>query len=289
MVGNELTARLVDKTFALTRLANTYDVTFYTLDAAGLESSAGTRAGHQIVVNGRSFNMKPSRQVESRRRDSRQGTLFTLAHETGGLAILNANRIDGDLVRIEDSVRRFYSLGFAPPEGSEPGTGHLVRVELEPARKGYELHYQRSYVDQAPADRTAGRLMSSLLLGYQDNPLGVSLEVGRAKVGEGGLPTVTLRIGLPLASLVWLEQGDRRTGEVELFIAVQSGDGESVDMRHKSIPLQISESLWAQASTGTHTLEIALPVPSTDARLAFAVADRVGSRTSYLSPSTDGT
>ena len=284
VAGGEMATSITDRTFRLTRLANSVDVTLHTLDATGLEgnSSAGVGGSQTFEHSGRTYDLRETPAVDRLRRQSRQGTLFTLAQETGGMAILNANDIRRDLEKVDDSMRRFYSLGFRPPAGGAEGESHLLRVELEPPRKGHRLHYRRTYEAREPADRTVGQLMSALLLGLEENPLGVDIQVGKPQVGDTGLATVALRIALPFGALGWLEHGDHRTGEVELFIAVQDGEGNEIDMRRKTIPFRIKESLWSEARAKTHTLEIGLPVPSANARLAFAVADRVGERVSYL-------
>lgn len=284
-VNGELVTFVSSRAYELTRLANASDITIHTLDATGLagNASAGVMSSRKLDHYGQTYDLRVTPVVDRLRRDSSQGTLHTLAHETGGLAVLNANEIGGDLEKIEDSLRRFYSLGFRPPDDGDRVASHLLRVELEPPRKGHTLHYRRTYEATAPADRTVGNLMSALLLGMEDNPLGVGIELGPPQVGDTGLPTVALRLSLPFGSLGWLQEGDHRTGEVELFIAVQDGDGQDVDMRRKKIPFRIQESLWTEAKGKSHVLEIGLPVPSADARLAFAVADRVGARTSYLS------
>jgi hypothetical protein len=180
-------------------------------------------------------------------------------------------------------MRRFYSLGFSPAR-REPGATHLLRVELEPERSGYQLHYRRTYVDEEPQDRTSGRLLSALLLGHEENPLKIEIQVGPSRMGANGSPEVPLRISVPFGALAWLEHGEYRDARIELMVAVQDADSREINMRNKSIPFRLKESLWAEAKDRSHTIEIALPVPSIDAHLALALADRNSGRTSFLSP-----
>ncbi|MDA8019523.1 MAG: VWA domain-containing protein [Thermoanaerobaculia bacterium] len=287
-VGTELSTRLVDATYRLASLANTHRVTFYSLDASRLAAGAtsGIERAARLTINGRSFELRPSAAVDARRREGRQATLLTLAQETGGMAILNANEIGEDLGRIEDSLRRFYSLGFTP-RSRVPGTTHLLRIELAEPRSGHTLHYRRTYTDPEPVDRSRSQLMSALLLGYEENPLGVSVEVGEYRVGGDGIGILPLRIVVPFGKLGWLEEEGFRDGRLELMVGLQEGLDGKVGVRSKVIPIRIKEELWPQVRQRTHPIELALPVPSESTRFAFAVIDHVSHRTSFLSPRDD--
>ena len=103
-VGNEMGTRIVNSVYDLASLANSEQVTYYTLDAARLRSGlqSGIERSPRIEVNGRQFDLRPSAAIESQRRQSRQASLQTLALETGGLAVFNAN----DLGRRPGADRR---------------------------------------------------------------------------------------------------------------------------------------------------------------------------------------
>ena len=284
-VGNDMGTRIVNSVYDLASLANSEQVTFYTLDAARLRSGmqSGIERAPRIEVNGRQYDLRPSASIESQRRQSRQASLQTLALETGGLAVFNANQLGEDLERIEDSLRSYYSLGFRPQEPF-PGAVHTVKVELDPPRKGHTLHYRRTYVDQEPMDENRAQLLSALLLGYEENPLGVTVEIGDYRVGGDGNGILPLRIVVPFNRLAWLQKDGFRDGKLELMVGLQDGQGGAVGMRTKTIPIRIKEDLWPQVRERTHPIELALPVPSDATRFAFALVDRVANRTSFLSP-----
>ena len=188
-----------------------------------------------------------------------------------------------DLERIEDSLRSYYSLGFRPRD-PYPGAVHTVKVTLDPPRKGHTLHYRRTYVDQEPVDENRAQLLSALLLGYEENPLGVTVEIGDYRVGGEGHGILPLRIIVPFERLAWLQQDGFRDGRLELMVGLQHEEGGEVGMRTKTIPIRIKEDLWPQVRERTHPIELALPVPSDATRFAFALVDRVANRTSFLSP-----
>lgn len=285
-VGAEMGTRIVNAIYDLASLANSEQVTFYTLDAARLRSglSSGIERAARIEVNGRFYDLRPSAAIETQRRQSRQASLATLALETGGLSVFNANDLGQDLGRIEDSLRSYYSLGFTPRD-PYPGAVHTVKVELAEPRKGHTLHYRRTYVDQEPVDENRGRLLSALLLGYEENPLEVSVQLGEPRAGGDGQRIVPLRIVVPFGNLGWLEHDGYRDGRLELMVSLQNGPAGEVGMRSQRIPIRIKEDLWPQVRESSHPIELALPVPSDAGRFAFAVVDRVANRTSFLSPS----
>lgn len=284
-VGNDMGTRIVNAIYDLASLANSRQVTFYTLDAGRLRTgqASGIERAPRIKVNGREFDLRPSASIQVQRRQSLQASLTTLALETGGLAVFNANDLGDDLKKIEDSLRSFYSLGFTP-EDPYPGAVHTVKVELAEPRKGYTLHYRRTYVDQEPIDQNRAQLMSALLLGYEENPLGVTVQLGQLRTGADGTQVLPLRIEVPFNDLGWLMRDGYRDGRLELMVGLQDGTGGEVGMRSKTIPIRIKEDLWAQVRSASHPIELALPVPSDATRFAFAVIDRVANRTSFLSP-----
>jgi hypothetical protein len=83
----------------------------------------------------------------------------SLADETGGFSVRNANDFAAGADRIADESRVFYLLGFYPPEGKSARDWRKLRIEV--TRPGLKVRARRGYrLDAAPAG--ANRVVRTL-------------------------------------------------------------------------------------------------------------------------------
>ncbi|HWZ85857.1 MAG TPA: VWA domain-containing protein, partial [Thermoanaerobaculia bacterium] len=93
----------------LIQRANSDQITFYTVDATGLEA-AGTAASEGTPqANQVGFENRPSLTFQARQ--DRQNGLSQMAVETGGIALLNTNDFQAGLSRVYQQVSTYYTLG----------------------------------------------------------------------------------------------------------------------------------------------------------------------------------
>jgi len=89
-----------------------------------------------------------------------QPGLKSLADETGGRAIVNANDLVGELGKIADEQEEHYVLGFTPGEFPE-GSCHALRVEVN--RPGLEVQARKQYCSSKPVELLAGNTAAKKL------------------------------------------------------------------------------------------------------------------------------
>jgi VWFA-related protein len=85
------------------RRANASDVSFYTVDARGLEAEGTTASNDDPLAN------RPG--VAFIAREDSQAGLKSLAYDTGGLALINTNDFDRGLSRVYQDNSTYYSVG----------------------------------------------------------------------------------------------------------------------------------------------------------------------------------
>lgn len=208
--------------------ANASRVVLYTLDAGGLRNFSGSDSSGQSFGNSGSTdtdplpNFFPSPRIDTIRIANLQSSLFQLANETGGKAILNANRPREDLVRMRDDLLSTYSLGFVP-EHPRTGRIHLLDVRLKDGRKA-RLRFRKSYRDKFEQELLGERLLSKLYFSSTDdtatdaNPLGVSLSIGEARKADRRHDTLPVEIRLPRTAVTVLPAGDEETPVARLRV-----------------------------------------------------------------------
>jgi VWFA-related protein len=136
---------------AITRRANASEITFYTVDARGLDPAGGSSAADNPLLarSGVAFLA---------RQDSQEG-MTALARETGGIALLNSNDFATGVTRIYQDSSVYYSLGVTLSKVSGSGN-QAVRVEV--SRPGVTVRARRGYtalteVERAPRRRATAR------------------------------------------------------------------------------------------------------------------------------------
>ena len=82
-----------------------------------------------------------------------QGGFRTLADETGGRVIANANDLVRELGQIAEEQEEHYVLGYTPAESPE-GSCHALRVAVN--RAGLDVQARKGYCSAKPVDLLAG-------------------------------------------------------------------------------------------------------------------------------------
>lgn len=224
-----------DLTSSFTRLAahaNVNGVTFYTLQASGLEVD-----GEIDLADAR---FRPSTLTRRIRRSNLRHPLFLLAEETGGRAIFDANRFAAPLAEVADDLARHYTLAFVPDHPSE-GRVHLLRVEV--AGRGLAVRHRRSYQHRPLTERIWERMISTLVLGVEENQLGIAVSAGDAERGENG----------------W-----------------------RVPVRQKEVAVRVEGSTAVSAPGEERWLEIAVDLPPGKNVVAVGVRDELGGTASFV-------
>lgn len=290
---------LVNPLRRLTTLANSSGVTFYTLEAAGLRNFSSSSAEFA--------NVSLDAQLDFEDQANHQDTLFNLASETGGRAILNTNQLEIGLARVADDLANYYSLGYMPSRppgraGDERPRALAVRVRGE----HLTARLRKTYRDKSAAERTEDRVRASLLLGTGSNPLAAQIEMGAAtpvdKGADKGQFLVPLRLRLPLGRLTLLPQDDHLAGQLALQMVVRDEEGNVSPLRTVTVPVETvmtpagaARSGAAPGATapdptappganpsGTFVYEIKMTMRKGPHRLALGVEDVASATASYL-------
>lgn len=214
----------------LVNQANASRVTFYTLEAAGMRgfSSASAEYDSQFFV--------PSAQNDLIRIANLQSSLYYMADETGGKAILNASKFTPDLAKLTGEMRSYYSLGYEPQHAGRSRT-HRVSVKV-PKKKGVDVRYRRTFLHKKPDQLLADKALGTIMLGVTENPLGAEVSPGSQSPMADGRVQVALEVRVPLARLALIPQGETRVGRLKVIITAPDDKGRTV-VRKKEIDLSL--------------------------------------------------
>jgi VWFA-related protein len=192
--------------------ANQIGYTLYTVDVPGL-SGPDVDAGSSEA---------PMAGIAAWREHSLRQTLYRLAEETGGKALLNAQRLDA-LAAVTADTRSYYWLGFTP---AWKGDDRDHEVALRVRREGVRVRSRSGFVDFSVDREVSLRLESGLLLGEVPGAEPLTLEVGRPQTVRLGRMKVPFTLTLVPEQLVLLPGGDGvPAATVELRVAALDENG----------------------------------------------------------------
>jgi VWFA-related protein len=255
--------------------ANAQRVTLYTLQASGLQGTEASEAS--FGPEDRLFQFPA---IGSVLRTNSRESLQLLAADTGGRAIVDANNFLPDLGRMREDLASFYSLGFTP---SHNGDGHEHKLEVKVKRPGVRLRYRQSYRDKPALEKTVDHTLAALLYGIEDNPLGITVEIGDQSPAPSGTISVPVRLKIPLFKLAILNRDETFQGSLRVFVATRNREGNMSPVRQVAVPLQIPRKQVLDAMGQFYVYTLTLQLHPGEQQVAVAVRDEIATTASYLS------
>ena len=243
----------------LVRQANASDVTFYTVDARGLNAEGGSAADDGPLVS------RPG--VSFTARQESQAALLSLAGETGGLALLNTNGLSRGLERVYQDTSTYYSVGVTlanlPPSGTR-------KVSVSVTRPGLTVRSRRSYSVKSPGDRAGDVTVAALRSNVRYQGIPVTLATA-APTKAKKYYTVPVVVSVPARSLTFLPSGKDMKAATDLYFAVMDDSGNMSNINRE----EASFSLPADAPADAPVKYTAtLSVRKGNARIVVNVRDR---------------
>src|SRR6202021_461863 len=138
-------------------------VSVYPVDARGLMTAPTVDSSYTpplATLQGPTNAVKNDNNNFTMQTSQDQGTMSTIAAETGGRAFANSNGLKDAVEEIVAEGSSYYALSYVPPE--ETGSKHgddFRKVEGKVDGSKYQLSYRRGYytdVASKPADNTSG-------------------------------------------------------------------------------------------------------------------------------------
>ena len=245
--------------------ANTYQVSFYTLQARQRSDRSSTVTDTRTSMN-----------VEMEGARNRQDTLFMLADETGGAAMLDANDVEPALARMQNDSQANYQLAFEPPVSGD-GRQHSIRVEV--TRPDVRVRHRKSYSSKPAEQRVEDHVISALMHGLSDNPLGIRVEVAENQQADGDETKVRISVHVPLDGIVLLPEGESNHGLFSVFVAVRNAYDQISPVGHKVVPVDVP----VVPTEEEFVYDVDVPVRGEHGTIAIGVQDHLGAETSYMS------
>jgi len=224
------------------------NVAFYPIDARGLIASApGGDATQAGAVGSSLYSGRGQRTL----RDSfhnQQETLFTLASDTGGKALLDSNDLTLGITQVQKDVNSYYILTYSTTNNAEDGRYRRIQLKLAPrlaARKA-KLDYRKGYF----APTTFARMRESdkeaqLQRALEsenpvtDLPIAVEIDYFRLDKGKYFVP---VSVEIPGSALAFRNKGAKAATELDFTAQVRDARDRPAAAVRDTIPLKLDEA-----------------------------------------------
>lgn len=246
-------------------------VTFYTIDARGLEADTGVDAESRLPR---------SPFTASLMRTNYQDSLIYLAEQTGGMAILNANDVRPGLEQMVDRMESYYWIGYP---WIPTGRDRLHRIEVRlPGHPELQLNFRRSYMERSLATRVGDRVMSGLVVDMDENALGVELASGDATPATAGRWLLPVEIRVPWHRVALIPDGEELVGHLMVYYAARDDEGKQSDLQQTEHVVRIPMIESVRGNAPSHVVVSAsMLLEDGMYRLSVGVRDQLTNQAGY--------
>lgn len=218
------------------------NVAFYPIDARGLQASAP--AGDASVASPRGTGIFSGSQQKGRRDkfNDEQETLYTLAADTGGKALLDSNDLTIGMTQVQKDVNSYYIVGYYSTNADPDGKYRKIRVQV-PSIQGVKLDYRRGYYASKQWTKfnltdKERQLEDAIGLGNPVTDLPISLEADYFRLNKDSyFSPVALKI--PGAEIVTTAKGST---ELDFLGQVKDKKGKTVGSVRDTIKVKFTEA-----------------------------------------------
>jgi VWFA-related protein len=205
------------------------NVAFYTIDTRGLMAFAPAGDATRGSPKGAGVY---SGAMQNRLRASflgQQETLYTLAADTGGKALLDSNDLVAGITQVQKDISSYYVLGYYSTNAAVDGRFRRIRVQLatDPRakldfRNGY--YAQRDFRTASTADREL-QLEEALMLGDPVTDLRLAVEVNYFRRGRGNY-FVPVAVKIPGSQIELARKSGKDFADLDFVFQVKDKGGQ---------------------------------------------------------------
>ncbi len=255
---------------SLVTSATAAGVTFFPIDARGLESELGIEAEHRT---------SRSTMAASTLRSNYQDSLLYMAEQTGGVAIINTNDVKPGLERIAEQFENYYWLGYRlEPSGKDRPHRIDVKVKGHPE---YTLSFRRTFIEKTLPTLIGDRVVSGLVFDLDDNPLAVSVSSGEPMPAANDRWTLPVEVRVPMEKLALIPDGENLVGYVMLYYAARDAEGKQSDLQRVEHTVTVPRADYEKSAKQHFTFTTSLLLEPGVYRISVGLRDQLTNQAGY--------
>jgi VWFA-related protein len=226
-------------------------VSIWSIDARGLQAQAPLGDATQGSPGNQAMYTGASAQAVTTRLQQSQDTLFALAGDTGGKALLDYNDLTRGIVQAQQSIGSYYVLGYYTSNPALDGRFRRIKITLNPERDA-KLDYRVGYY----AGKVFGKftvadkerqLEDALMLGDPVTELTIAMEINYFQLNraEYFVPVV---VKIPGSELALAKKGGAQHTLIDFLLEVKDdlGNSTTVQNMRDNVNIKLTDSTAAQ-------------------------------------------
>ena len=265
----------------LAAAANRANVTLYAIDA---ESS------HSLDVRGALTEQGAFSEALSAIDENYRAPLEYATKATGGRFLQSSGTLAKQLVDLVGGLRTFYSLGFTPPAGWEPGSDHDIKITVK--GRGMVVNHREEVRLPKPDEREAGATVAALMYQTVDNPLEIQAKPGfQVPREDGETAALPVNLEIPIKSLGFLPQERSSEGgqteqiqacSLSIYVSIRNQAGDPGKIQKIPFHLAIPDDKMEEALQNSAHYPLPLVLRRGDRQVAIGIRDNVNGQFSAI-------
>jgi VWFA-related protein len=213
------------------------NVVFFPVDSRGLVATAPLgNANRQSPGGAGMFTGATAMSLFTNFQRS-QDTLFALAADTGGKALLDNNNLNEGIVQAQQAVSSYYVIGYYPTNTTPDGKFRRVKISLKETANA-KLDYRQGYFaaktfDKFTAADKERQLQEALMLGDPITDLTIAMEINYFQLNRAEY-FVPITVKIPGSELVLARRGGAEHTLIDFLGVIKDDYGSTItDLRDK--------------------------------------------------------
>jgi VWFA-related protein len=252
------------------------NVSFYPVDARGLVAESPVGAASQASGRGTGAFTGATQAGRRSSQTGSQDTLYTLASDTGGRALIDSNDLALGIRQAQQDISSYYILGYYSTNAAEDGKFRKISVKLASRelqstakldfRNGYYASKVFSKFTSSDKER---QLEEALTLGDPVSELPLALEVDYFRVAQNRY-LVPISVKIPGSVLALARKGGKQSTDFDFIGQVrESPSGRLAGGVRDNIPVKLSDADASQLEHRHLQYDAGLTLPPGKYNLRF--------------------
>lgn len=255
------------------------NVAFYPIDARGLIATPPGGDASTPSPKGTGVFTGKTQTGARDKINNQQETLYSLAADTGGKALLDNNDLSVGMVQVQKDINAYYILGYYSTNEATDGKYRKVRVKLANPELQAKLDYRPGYY----ASKTFKKFNSSdkerqleeaLVLGDPVTDLPLAVEIDYFRIGRDKY-FIPISVKIP-GSSIDLSKKDKT--DFDFIGQIRDSAGKLVGGVRDGIQIKLDEAKAAQLSHKQLQYDTGLTLPPGDYKLKFLARENQSGR-----------
>jgi hypothetical protein len=224
-------------------------VSIWAIDARGLVASAPMGDATRGSPGGIGMYNGQSAMAASSNFSKSQDTLWTMAADTGGKALLDNNDLAAGIVKAQKSVSSYYILGYYPTNEALNGKFRRIKITLNNGLNASVDYGQGYYAGKVFAKFTAAdkerQLEDALMLGDPITELTIAMEVDYFQLNRAEY-FVPIAVKIPGSELALARKGGAEHTLLDFITEVKDDFGTTIQNVRDKTDVKLSDTTAAE-------------------------------------------